>query len=157
MGSTVPAKSEQGERHAAGPQLVRWRHWPLADCLRWSWAVLAGIAAAGAGVGFVAANGWLGVLAAAALAATLWQFLLPAEYEVNPIGFSRQVLGFRRLVPWQAVRAYQPRSAGIVLFQHDDPAPIDALRSEFLPYAQDEDETLCAVRQYLPHAVELPG
>ena len=136
---------------------LRWREWPLVDRGRWSIAVLFGLLVVGAGVGYVATNWMLGVAAGVVLAATLWQFLLPAHYELNSVGFSRQVLGHRRLVPWQAVRAYQPRCTGIVLFQFDDPTPIDALRSEFLPYASDEDETLCTVRHYLPHAVELPA
>jgi hypothetical protein len=157
MGSTVPTKSELGGRQAAGPQVLRWRNWPLAQGSWGAWAIVLGIAAAGIGVGLASASAWLGVAAGGALAVTLWQFLLPADYEVNPVGFSRQVVGFRRLVPWQAVRSFQPRAAGIVLFQCDDPAPIDALRSEFLPYSSDEDETLCAVRQYLRHASELPG
>jgi hypothetical protein len=155
--SGMPEQPEPVAREPEGPSVLRWRDWPLAEHRRWSWVVPAGIVATGAGVGFTATNGWLGVAAAVALTVTLWQFLMPAQYEVNPVGFSRQVLGYRRLVPWQAVRAYQPRAAGIVLYHRDDPAPIDALRSEFLPYAADEDETLCAVRQHLPHAVELPG
>jgi len=118
--------------------------------------VPAGLLVVGASVAYVAESWVWGVATVFALAATLWQFLLPAEYEINPAGFGRQVLGHRRVVPWQAVRAFQPRVTGIVLFQRDDPAPIDALRSEFLPYASDEDETLCTVRHFLPHAVELP-
>ena len=58
---------------------------------------------------------------------------------------------------WQAVRAYQLRSTGVVLFQQPDPSAIDLLRSIFIPYPADEDELLCALRDYLSHAVELPA
>ena len=157
MDSIVPTGTESPAREPFSPTVLRWRDWPLADRGRWFWAVPVGVLVVGASVGYAAANWLLGVAAAVALAATLWQFLLPAEYELNSVGFSRQVLGYRRLVPWQAVRAYQPRSTGVVLFQREDPTPIDTLRSEFLPYARDEDETLCTVRHYLPHAIELPA
>jgi hypothetical protein len=157
MGSTVPTKSETAAQEPFSPTVLRWRDWPLVDRGRWSWTVPVAVLGVGAVVGYVSANWLLGVAAGAALAATLWQFLLPTDYELNAAGFSRQVLGHARLVPWQAVRAYQPRATGIVLFQRADPTPIDALRSEFLPYAGDEDETLCTVRHFLPHAVELPA
>lgn len=156
MGSTGPAKSEPAAQDPLSPTVLQWRDWPLVDHGRWSWAVLAGILVVGAGVAYVSLSWVWGVAAVVALAATLWQFLLPSDFELNSVGFSRQMPGYRRLVSWQSVRAYQPRSTGIVLFQRDDPAPVDALRSEFLPYASDEDETLCMVRHYLPHAVELP-
>jgi hypothetical protein len=157
MGSTLPTRSEHAAREAFSPSVLQWRDWPLVDHRRWSWLVPLGLLVVGAAVAIVSANWVLGAVAAAALAATMWPFLLPSEFEINSVGFSRHVLGHRRLVPWQAVRAYQPRSNGVVLFQRTDPTPIDALRSEFLPYARDEDETLCAVRYYLSHAVELPA
>lgn len=156
MGSTVPTKTEHPAGEPFSPTVLRWRDWPLVDRGRWSWTVPLGVLSIGALTGTISANWLVGASVAVALAATLWQFLLPAVYELNSVGFSRQVLGHSRLVPWQAVRAFQPRSTGIVFFQREDPAPIDALRSEFLPYASDEDETLCTVRHFLPHAVELP-
>lgn len=157
MMPTGSAKSNPPTREPFSPTVLRWRDWPLVDHGRWSWTVPVGVLSIGALAGYVSTNWLVGAAAAVALAATLWQFLLPAEYELNSVGFSREVLGHSRLVPWQAVRAFQPRATGIVFFQRDDPTPIDALRSEFLPYASDEDETLCTVRHFLPHAVELPA
>jgi hypothetical protein len=60
-------------------------------------------------------------------------------------------------VPWQAIRAYQLRPTGILLYQTPDPSTLDLLRSLFVPYPADEDEMLVAVRSYLPHATELPS
>ena len=135
---------------------MRWRAWPLVDQSRWSWLVVCGIVAAGGVVGY-AGGGWL--LAAAAvigLAGTLWQFLLPVSYEIDSLGLRRYALGRSRLVPWHAVRAYQLRPSGMVLYQCDDPTAVDMLRSLFVPYPPDEDEMLCAMRDHLMHAVELP-
>jgi hypothetical protein len=92
----------------------------------------------------------------AALAATLWQFLFPVTFEISSVGIRRQALRRTRLVPWHAVRAYQLRQNGIVLFQRQDPIAIDYLRSIFVPNPPDEDELLCAVRLNLSHVVELP-
>jgi len=150
--TTVPLSFERET-----PTVLRWRRWPLADHPRWSWIVPLGVTAIG-GLAIYLSGSWLmGLLAAVVVALSLWQFWLAVTFQVDAHGLQRRVLGRTRVVPWSAVRAYQPRTTGIVLFQRPDPMPIDALRSIFLPYADDKDETLSAVRQHLPHAVELPG
>ena len=85
----------------------------------------------------------------------LRQFLLPVTFDVTPLGLRRQSLGRVRLVPWQAVRAYRLRPTGVLLFQRTDPTAIDVVRSLFVPYPDDADELLLAIRLYLQHAVEL--
>jgi hypothetical protein len=139
------------------PTVMRWRIWPLVEHRRWSWLVPLSVLAMAGMVAYYGGSWFIGLFAAAALAASLWQFWLPVNFEMDALGVRRRVLGRTRFLPWSAVRAYQPRADGVVLFQRPDPTPIDALRSVFLPYAEDEDESLCAVRQHLQHAVELPG
>lgn len=138
------------------PTLLRWRRWPLVDHRRWSWLAPLGVVAIGSLAVYVSGSWLMGLFAAVVVALSSWHFWLPVTFEIDSLGLHRRTLGRARLVPWSAIRAYQPRATGIVLFQRPDPMPIDALRSIFLPYAEDEDETLCAVRQYIPHAVELP-
>jgi hypothetical protein len=102
-------------------------------------------------------GGWL--LAAAAvggLAGTLWQFLLPVSYEIDSLGLRRRAMGRSRLIPWHAVRAYRLRPTGVVLYRRGDPATVDLRGSLFVPFPADEDSMLCALREHLPHAVELP-
>jgi hypothetical protein len=102
-------------------------------------------------------GGWiLAVVAAAGLAVTLWPFLLPVKYEVSSLGVRRRVFNRMRLVPWHAIRAYQLRPTGIVLYQRSDPSAVDLLRSMFVPYPADADELLVAMRHYASHAAELP-
>ena len=138
------------------PAVLSWRSWPLVDHARWSWLVPLGVLAVGA-LAVTLSGSWLmGMFAVVVVTLSMWQFWLPVTFEIDSQGLRRWALGRPRLVPWAAVRAYQPRATGIVLFQRPDPLPIDALRAIFVPYADDEDETLCAVRQYLPLAVELP-
>jgi hypothetical protein len=136
--------------------VIRWRDWPLVDQRRWSWVVPAGVLAMGATVWYVG-GGWLGSLAAmAGLVATSWQFFLPVDFELDSLGIRRKALGRVQIVPWRAVRAYQPRPTGVVLYQCHEPTKLDVLRSLFVPYPADEDEMLCAMREHLSHAVELP-
>jgi hypothetical protein len=98
----------------------------------------------------------LSLAATGGLAATLWSFLLPVDYEIASQGLRRRVLRRTRLVPWHAVRAYQLRPTGVVLHQRSDPGAVDMLKSMFVPYPSDADELLVAMRQYASHAVELP-
>jgi len=153
MGSTIRTTTPPIPLQA-GAASVRWRSWRLVDEPSWSWTVPLGILIVG---GFASWYGsWLVAVAAmAALSVVLWQFLLPVTYEVTQLGLRRFALGRIRLVPWQAVRAYQLRPTGVVFFQNPNPTSVDLLISLFVPYPEDEDEMLIAVRLYLPHAVEV--
>jgi hypothetical protein len=75
---------------------------------------------------------------------------------VTSLGLRRYALGRVRLIPWQAIRAYQLRSTGVILFQQPNPTTLDLLKSWFVAYPEDDDEMLVALRLYLPHATELP-
>ncbi len=129
----------------------------MAEHAAWSWLVPLALVGVGGVVDYGGGGPLWGAVAAVALAISLWQFVLPVDYEISPAGCSRQVLGRERLVPWGAVRSYQPRVTGIMLFRRADPAAIDALGSWFVPYPADKDEMLAMARFYLQHAVELPA
>src|SRR4051812_45375877 len=111
MGSTIRTSTSPIPLQA-GTASVRWRSWPLVDEPSWSWVVPLGIFIVG---GFALWYGsWLVAAAAtSALSVVLWQFLLPVTYEVTQLGLRRYALGRIRLVPWQAVRAYQLRLTGV--------------------------------------------
>jgi hypothetical protein len=156
MGSTVRSLTQYGETESFPSVTIRWRSWPLTDDWHWSWLLPAGILCVGTMVAWLG-GGWVaGLVAAAALALAVWQFLLPITYEISSLGVRRYALGRMRLVPWSAIRAYQLRTNGLVLFQRPDPVAIDLLRSFFVPNPPDEDELVVAVRLYLLHAAELP-
>ena len=156
MGSTVRTTipPDQPQQLTAGS--LRWRSWPLVDRPAWSWAVPLTIFAVAFFVYWASGSWFMATAAAAALAVALWSFLLPTTFEVTSAGLRRLALGRIRLVPWQAIRAYQLRATGVLFFQPTDPTALDLPGGLFVPYPQDEDELLVAVRQYLPHAVELP-
>src|SRR5689334_4377033 len=156
MGSTVRSLPQQLEPESSPTVTIRWRSWPLADNPRWSWILPIGILAVGAIVAWLG-DGWLlPLLAVTALAIAFWQFLLPVKYEICSLGVRRYAFRRMRLIPWSAIRAYQLRTTGVLLFQREAPTPIDLVNSLFVPYPDDEDEVVVAVRLYLPNATELP-
>jgi hypothetical protein len=116
-----------------------------------------GIAVVAGVVAYLGQSWMFALLMAIGLAITLWQFFVPVEFEVGPAGLQRSALGRAQLLPWHAVQAYQVRSSGVAFFQRHDPTKVDLLRSIFLPYPDDRDAMLAALRQHLSHAVELPA
>jgi hypothetical protein len=131
--------------------------WPLVDNKRWSWLAIVGILAVGAMAGYFSGAWFLALLAMIGLTVTLWKFFVPVNYELGSLGLRRSAIGRTTFLAWQAVRAYQLRPTGAVLFQRPDPTAIDLLRSVFVPYPADDDDALCALRNYLAHALELPA
>jgi hypothetical protein len=156
MGSTVRSISHTVGAETPAPAPIHWRSWPLVDNPRWSWLVLLVVLLTGAFVWWLGGGPLVGLVAIAVLAASLWQFFVPVSFEITPMGVRRIAWRRMRLVPWQAVRAYQLRSSGVVFLQRPDPTAIDFLTSLFVPYPSDEDEVVVAVRLYLSHAVEVP-
>jgi hypothetical protein len=145
------SKPAHGERGVA----LIWHDWPIADNRRWSWLVVPILIALGTTIWFFTGAILLAVAAPIGLASTLWQFFLPVEYEVATHGLRRRVFGRTRLVPWHAIRAYQLRPSGVVLYQRGDPSRLDLLRSMFVPYPPEADELPLALRQHASHAAEL--
>ena len=154
MGSTTRTTMHQAGQDSAAT--LRWRSWPLVDQPRWSWLTACGMLGAGGMVWYLGGGWLLAIAAIGGLAATLWPFLLPIRYEIDTLGLRRYALGRTRLIPWHAVRSYQLRPTGVVLYRRADPTKIDLLRSLFVPFPADEDSMLCAMREHLPHALELP-
>jgi hypothetical protein len=154
MASTTRARTHQVEHPAAAT--IRWKTWPLKDQRRGTWFIVLGTLAVASAVWYVGGSGWFALAAVVGLAGSLWQFFLPVGYELDALGVRRFAIGHSRLMPWHAVRAYQLRPTGVVLYQCAEPTKFDLLRSVFVPYPAEEDELICALREHLPHAAELP-
>jgi len=154
MGSTLRSTPAPIQLQSSSGS-VRWRSWPLVDRPAWSWLAIVGIASVG-GFVFWLGDWFLALAVVVALSVIMWQFFLPVTFEVTSLGLRRHALSRVRLIPWQAIRAYQLRPTGIALFQRPNPTKLDLLSSLFVPYPHDEDEMLVTVRLYLSHATELP-
>src|SRR3954468_7121221 len=99
MGSTVRSLTQQLETAPSPPATIRWRNWPLVDNLRRSWIIPAGVLCIGAMVSWVAGDWLAALIAVAALALVVWQYLLPITYEICSLGIRRYAFGRMRLVP----------------------------------------------------------
>lgn len=126
------------------------------DHPKWSWIVPLGVLLIGLFVDAVGDSWILAIAAIAAMMIAIWSFFLPVTFEITSMGLRRKALRQIRIVLWPTIRAYQLRSTGIALFQRPDPSAFDLASSLFVPYPEDADELVVAVRLYLPHAVELP-
>jgi len=144
-----PAGAEQ-------PEVLTWRSWPLVDQPRLTWLILVLLVCFGGSVWYLGSSAILALAAVVGLSVTLWSFLLPVHYEIAPIGIRRRVLNRTRLVPWYAIRAYQLRDSGIVLYQHSKADSLELLQSLFVPFPPEGDELLVTVRLYASHAIQLP-
>jgi len=155
VSSTIRPPSKAVEVERVVPSTIGWRSWPLVDHARWSWLVALGVLGVGLFVVWMG-GGWIIAGAAVlALSVALWQFFLPVTFEICSLGIRRYALRRMRLVPWHAIRAYQLRTTGAVFFPRSDAATIDLMRALFVPYPDDADEMVIAIRLYLPHATEV--
>lgn len=142
-------------RHSEPAVSLLWHTWPIVDERRWSWMMLALIFAVAVFIWYIGGGWLLSMLAALGLGITLWEFFLPVEYEIASHGIRRRVLGRTRLIPWHAIRAYQIRPTGVVLFQRSDPRHLDLLRSLFIPNPPVAGDLIEALRQQASHATEM--
>lgn len=156
MGSTVRS-TNWPQSQELGTGSLRWRDWPLVDHLRWSWGVPLLVLSVAFVVHRVSGSLALALAASACLAVSLWSYLLPTHFEVTQLGLRRRALGRVRTYPWQAVRAYQLRTTGALLFRQPDPTPLDIPSGLFVPFPPDVDELIVALRLHLPHAIEVPA
>ena len=131
------------------PPSARWRSWPLYESLSTATMVLAGLLAAGTGIGWITGQTRLALLAAAVLVIPLWRSFLPTLFELNTDGVNQWLFGRHRRIPWEAIRRYEVCSAGVLLLPCADRCPMDAYRGLYLPWGAHRDEVLAHVRYYL--------
>jgi hypothetical protein len=131
------------------PPPVQWRSWPLCESIPTSVAVVGGLLAAGAGVGWITGQMHLALLAMAVLVLASWRFFLPKLFELNAEGVNQWLLGRHRRIPWREIRRYEVRSSGVLLLPHADARPVDVLGGLYLPWGRRRDEVLAQVRYHL--------
>lgn len=155
MGSTVRSSTPPYQQQMLSTGTLGWQSWPLVEHWKWSWLVPVGVLGIGGLVYVGSTSILLAGFSVIVLAFSVRSFLLPTKYEITSLGLRRLFARRIRIVPWQVIRAYQPRATGVLLFRHPEPAPIDVLRGMFVPYPDEADELLMALKLYLPHANEM--
>ncbi|HTN75141.1 MAG TPA: hypothetical protein VL096_07840 [Pirellulaceae bacterium] len=145
--STPPATTIAKARYT--PRDVIVRSWPLADggwppkLLLLLSVILAAIA------GSLAQSPATGVIIGTCLLLALWQIWIPVRYEISPQGVTQFSLGRQRRIPWSAIGRIERRRTGVVVFRDAGSAPLDALRSLFIPYGAQSSELLASFDFYL--------
>jgi len=132
------------------PASLQWRSWPVRDNAFRSSAVAVGLLVAVVLVYAFTGQLLLVLLALAAMAAALWRFFLPVDFELGETGIDQSVFG-RRHIPWGAIRRYEICRAGILLLPEAN-GPLSPLRGLYLPWTRHRDEVILRVRYYVdPH------
>jgi hypothetical protein len=133
---------------------VRWRSWPAREHPLLAIAVLAALVGAALGIRWLCGQPHLAWLAAAVLAASLWRFFLPIDFELGEDGVDQWLFGHHRRTAWSAIARYEVWDAGILLLFQDVVCPMDLARSFYLPCRGRRDEVLAEVRQHLANGLE---
>ena len=92
---------------------------------------------------------YLALLAPVVLAAALWRFFLPVEFELGAEGVEQRVFGRRRCIRWQQIRRYEVCSAGVLLLPGDDRSALAPFRGLYLPFSTHRQQVLAHVHHYL--------
>jgi len=123
--------------------------WPLRDRpISSSLALSLGAGAswlAGGATGIPAAGAVVGGI----LALTLWRTWLPVRYQLGSGGVVRSVLGWRRRIPWTAIRGHELRSDGVLLFGDGGATPLAPLRAFYVHWGGGREAILAQLDFYL--------
>ena len=149
MPGTPPRPTTTSLRIRVAPEDLVWQIWGLRDLGWFGWLNLLLAAVVGYGVGWL--TGWpaAGAGVFVVLLLTLWRFWLPMRVELTSQGISQTVLGRTRRIPWTAVRNYQVRTRGVLLFPDLVLTPLSPLRGLYLPWGLHKEQVLSHVEYYL--------
>ena len=128
--------------------VLSWQSWPLREDRLRAALVLLGVLAAAVLVGWSCGRASLGLLAAGAIAVSMWRFFLPVCFEADHRGLSQWLFGRRRHIPWAVVSHHQICAAGVLLLSQVDDH-LAPLRGLYVPCADHREELLDLVDRHL--------
>ena len=149
MPSSIRPARDGSSRIRHAPEEVLIDDWPLRDRPM----------ASSLGLTLAAGLVWLAVWATrnvpvgaaigAVLLVTLWRTWLPVHYELGSGGIVQSVLGWRRRIPWTAIRRYEPRSDGVLLFADATTVGFAPLRGLYLYCGDKRDAVIAQLQHHL--------
>src|SRR5687768_4408642 len=149
MSSSHPSPRDSGLRIRVAPPEATFVDWPLVQ-RPWASLIALGLAAAATLLVSLAAGHWgVGALVATALAITLWKTWLPIHYQMNGAGITARVFGWRRSIPWTAIRHYRVLPGGVLLLPDSEATPLSPLRGLYLHAGDRQQEVLANIEYYL--------
>jgi len=97
-------------------------------------------------LGWMLVGPFVGGLAAAALTASLADFLLPVRYVISRDKASVKMIGKSLEIKWQDVKRCYLDESGVKLSPLDRVSRLEAFRGVYLRFADNKDEVIEAVK-----------
>jgi hypothetical protein len=92
---------------------------------------------------------WAGVIVGLIAYAAIWRTWLPSQFTLGATGIKERCLGIERQIGWTAIRSYEIRRHGILLFPDERLTRVSPLRGLYLHWGPHKDEVLDIVEYYL--------
>lgn len=149
MPSSIPPVRDQPVRIRVAPEEVTVVSWPLVQKPIASLIAVA-LALAASWLAARVTGQWVfGLVAALALATSMWPTWLPVRYYFSGSGVTRSVLGRRRVISWSAIRHYTARPTGLLLLPDAVVTPLSPLRGLSICTGRQHEQVLANVEYYL--------
>lgn len=146
MSTTTPREPDVADQRP--PLALTLRSLPLRDDPRCRWGLVAFALALAIIVGMATASLLWALAAVACLALAAWRALVPVSYEVSSFGVTERFLGRARRFPWRSIGHWEVLRSGIIVTPQPRPAPIDRLRSLFIPWGDRKEEIVALFHFY---------
>ena len=152
MSSPTPQATPQPKVVVVDEQSPRceFSRWPLREERLASAIVLGVMVLVSVGIGYLGGTFWWGVVAAAALAVSLWRMWLPVEFQLSELGVSQSTVRRSWRRPWDTFAGYEVRNEGILLLPLEDNSLLGRLKGLYISFGNQRDEILEVVSEYLP-------
>ena len=131
------------------PEEVNLRVWPLRSGGWGVWIAMLLPLAAGLLVAWRFEQWWAGVIVGLIGYASIWRTWLPVEVTLEATGIRERCLGWERKISWTAIRSYEVRPHGVMLYPDERLARIAALRGLYLHWGARRSEVLDVIEYYL--------
>lgn len=132
----------------APEEITLWQ-WPLRDRGLGAWLAMAAPLLAGLLIAWRFEQWWAGVPVGVIGYIALWRNWLPVQVTLNATGIQERCLGFERRINWTAIRSYEIRRHGVLLFPDERLTRVAPLRGLYLHWGRHREEVLEVVEYYL--------
>ena len=135
------------ERRPTAPRPITWTVWPMGEVSPSIAFVAICVIGSSASTWWVTGKWVLALGVAAAVAAAAWRAFIPHTYELNSLGLSIEVGGWRWRVAWRNIAAYELGKSGVYLAPRGSRWPW--LRGHYLPWKDRRAEVVSLLEYYV--------
>lgn len=124
--------------------------WPLRDEPVAASIVICVTLLVSSGIGYLGGTLWWGVVAAMALAISLWRMWIPVETQLSELGVIQTALRRTWRRPWDTFVGYEVRNDGVLLLPVEDNSMLGRLKGLYISFGDQRDDILEVVDEHLP-------